>query len=173
MVGLERGTVEIESHREAWHREYEAEVERLEGIAGDRIQRFEHVGSTAVRGLAAKPIIDLVAVVPDPEVARDLVPTLEDAGYEHRPDPDVPDRVFLARGPPEERTHYLSLATADSEYLREAIAFREYLRENPGTRREYESLKRDLAAANPDDRAAYTEAKSAFVEGVLQRALDR
>lgn len=172
MVGLERGTVEIEDHREAWHREYEAEVERLQSIAGDRLRDFEHVGSTAVRGLAAKPVIDLAAVVADLDVARELVPVLEDAGYEHRPDTGVPDRVFLAKGPRAERTHYLSLAERDSEYLREALAFRDHLRENPETRREYEALKRELAAANPEDRAAYTEAKSEFVERVLARALD-
>jgi GrpB-like predicted nucleotidyltransferase (UPF0157 family) len=173
MVGLERGTVEIEPHREAWQREYEAEIERLAALGGDRIHRFEHVGSTAVRGLAAKPIVDLAGVVADLDAARELVPELEDAGYEHRPDAEVPDRVFLAKGPRSERTHYLSLTEDGSEYLREALAFRDFLREHPGTRREYEALKRELAAETPEDRASYTAAKAEFVESVLSRALDR
>ncbi|UPV99815.1 GrpB family protein [Halorussus gelatinilyticus] len=171
MVGLERGTVELYPSDPEWRRHYEAEVRRLDAVAGDRLLEYEHVGSTAVEGLAAKPIIDLLAVVPDLDTARDLVPVLEAHGYEHRPNDDVPGRLFFAKGPRTDRTHYLSLTERDSDCYREAVAFREYLRSHPETAAAYEDLKRDLAEAHPDDRERYTAEKSEFVQRVLRRAM--
>ncbi|UPV73787.1 GrpB family protein [Halorussus limi] len=172
MVGLERGTVELRPHQPEWKRHYEAEVRRLEAIAGDRLLDYEHVGSTAVEELAAKPIIDLLAVVADVEDATELVPLLESHGYEYRPEDDVPERLFLAKGPRTNRTHYLSLTERDTDCYREAIAFRDFLRSHPDVAQEYEALKRELAKKHPDDREAYTERKGEFVERVLRRAMD-
>lgn len=173
MVGLERGTVELSPYRDEWKRRYEEEVERLRSVAGDRLLGFEHVGSTAVEGLAAKPIIDLLAVVADLDAATDLVPILEDHGYEYRPNDGVAGRLFLAKGPWSNRTHYLSVCEQDGECYRETVAFRDYLREHPDAAAEYEALKRDLADAHADDRDTYTARKSEFVERVLAEALDR
>ena len=172
MVGLERGAVELEPHDPAWRDAYETEVERLRGLVGGRVRSFEHVGSTAVEGLLAKPIVDLLAVVDDPDRTDDLVATLEANGYEHRPNDDVPDRVFLAKGPRDNRTHYLSLAERDSDCYREQVAFRDHLRENPAVADEYAERKRELAAEYSDDRKAYTAEKSAFVEEVLGDAME-
>lgn len=171
MVGLERGTVELVEYDPAWREHYEAEVERLRTIAGDRLLGFEHIGSTAIEGLAAKPIVDLLAFVEDLDAADALVPRLEAHGYEYRPDGDVRGRRFLAKGPRSARTHYLSLAPRDGEFAREKLAFRDYLRANPDVAAEYDALKRRLAAAHPEDRSAYTEAKGAFIRDVLDRAL--
>lgn len=172
MVGLERGVVELEPHDPAWERHYREEVERLRAIAGDRLLDFEHVGSTAIPGIPAKPIVDLLAVVADLEAARNLVPVLEANGYEHRPDTSVPDRLFFARGPRSNRTHYLSLTERDSECYREQVAFRDHLRENPNVAAEYARLKRDLAAAHADDRDEYTARKAGFIRRVLDDAMD-
>ncbi|AGB15112.1 hypothetical protein Halru_0477 [Halovivax ruber XH-70] len=172
MVGLERGTVELVTHRECWRGTFEAEANRLQDIAGDRLREIEHVGSTAVEGLPAKPIIDLLGLVDSLETARELVSVLEDHGYEHRPNDDVEDRVFLAKGPETERTHYLSLTTPGSATHREQVAFRDYLRATPSVASRYAELKRELAARYPDDRASYTRGKSDFVESIVDRALD-
>lgn len=130
MIGLERGTVELHEYRPEWKRRYEEEIKRLQSIIGNRILEFEHIGSTAVEGLAAKPIIDLLAVVADEAQARDLIPILEEHGYEHRPN-DMHDRLFLAKGPHTNRTHYLSITEQGSEFHEEKLAFREYLRAHP------------------------------------------
>lgn len=172
MVGVKRGTVELSPYQPEWKRRYEAEVERLQSVAGDRLHDFEHVGSTAVEGLAAKPIIDMLAVVEDAADAAALVPVLEERGYEHRPNDGVPDREFLAKGPRANRTHYLSLVERDGDRYREQVAFRDYLRSHSGVAAEYAELKRTLAEEYPDDRSAYTQRKGAFVERVLERALD-
>lgn len=169
-VGLARGTVELRPHRPEWKHRYEAEVDRLEAVAGDRLLGFEHVGSTAVEGLVAKPILDLLALVADLDEATDLVGVLEDHGYEYRPNDDVAGRLFFAKGPRSNRTHYLSLCERDSDCYREQVAFRDYLRANPDVATEYGRLKRELADAHPDDRASYTARKGEFVERVLAAA---
>jgi GrpB-like predicted nucleotidyltransferase (UPF0157 family) len=172
MVGLERGTVELRSYQPEWESQYEAEVEYLESVAGERFLDYEHVGSTAVEGLAAKPVIDLLAVVSDLDEASELVTVLDDGGYSYRPNDGVDDRLFFAKGPRTNRTHYLSVCERTSDCYREQVAFRDYLRSNPEVAAEYERLKRDLAAEHSEDRSAYTERKSEFVERVLVRAMD-
>ncbi|WP_424008135.1 GrpB family protein [Haloferax denitrificans] len=175
-LGLARGTVELVAHDPRWREAYEREVERLRprldsddagsgGSDADGV-RFEHVGSTAVPGLAAKPIVDLLVLVSDRDDAGDIARTLEAAGYEERPD-DVPDRRFFVRGPPDRRTHYLSLTEVGSDCHREQVAFRDALRADDDLAAEYERRKRRLAEAHPDERSQYTAAKSSFVESVL------
>ncbi|MFC6837175.1 GrpB family protein [Halomarina ordinaria] len=168
-LGLARGTVRLEPHDERWHRAFEREAARLRDLLGPRLQRVEHVGSTAVPGLSAKPVLDLSVAVASLAVARACVPRLERAGYQHRPGDPVADRVFLARGPADRRTHYLTLTERGSDTWHDHLAFRDALRDDPETRRAYARLKRHLAARHPTERAAYTDAKSAFVERVLGR----
>jgi GrpB-like predicted nucleotidyltransferase (UPF0157 family) len=173
MVGLERGTVTLIPHQPEWKRRYEREVERLESIASDRLHEYEHIGSTAIEGLAAKPIIDLLAVIDNiNDACATLVPVLEKHGYEYRPDGDVRGRLFFAKGPRTKRTHYLSLTEQNSDFYAEKLAFREHLRAHPDVAAEYESLKRELANENPNDRDIYTEQKGTFIERVLEDAMD-
>lgn len=167
MVGLARGTVELEPYQESWSNAYDAEVARLRDAVGDRVHRFEHIGSTAVAGMPAKPILD-VALVDGSRPAAGLVPPLEACGYERRPD-NVAGRVFLAKGPPENRTCYLSIAEVGSTFHEEKVAFRDALREDPACAERYASLKRRLAERYPEDRDRYTAAKGAFVRAVLDR----
>lgn len=172
-MGLERGTVALVDYRPEWRASYEREVGRLESPFSDDLREFEHVGSTAVPGLAAKPVVDVLAVL-DPGAALDPPDrrrALRARGYERRPDDGVEGRAFFAKGPRTDRTHYLSVTHAGSAVHVDQVAFRDYLRDNPGVAEAYGSLKRDLAATYPDDRAAYTEAKSRFVEDALERAL--
>lgn len=170
MVGLARETVELHDHDPAWHDEYEREVARLRDLLGDRVRDFEHVGSTAVPEVPAKPVVDILALVDDLADANELVPVLERNGYAHRANDDVDDRVFLAKGPPTHRTHYLSVAAVGSDTHREQVAFRNYLREHPGVASAYATLKRSLASEYPDDRASYTAGKAPFIERVLADA---
>ncbi|ELZ95994.1 GrpB family protein [Haloferax sulfurifontis] len=173
-LGLARGTVELAAHDPRWREAYEREVERLRprlgGAGGDDSVRFEHVGSTAVPGLAAKPIVDLLVLVSDLDDAEGVARALEAAGYEERPDDDVPDRRFFVRGPPGRRTHYLSVTEVGSDCHREQVTFRDALRADDDLAAEYERHKRRLTEAHPDDRSRYTNAKASFVESVLDDA---
>lgn len=170
MVGLERGTVELVPHDEEWRRLFEGEADRLRSVVDDRVRAIEHVGSTAIDGVPAKPIIDILVVVEevgDPETWSRQLGTL---GYTFRPNDGVEDRLFFANGPEENRTHYLSITEAGSETHTEQLTFRNYLRENPRAARRYARLKQELAERFADDRETYTEAKAGFVREILRQA---
>lgn len=173
MVGVARGTVQLAEHDPEWERLFEAEAERLHSALGERVITIEHVGSTAIEGVAAKPIIDLLVVVE--ELGDETVWTgrLGEHGYTLRPNDGVEDRLFYAKGPEDDRTHYLSVTDRGSDTHVDQLAFRDYLREHPETAREYSQLKRELAARFPDDRASYTERKSSFVEQIVEEARDK
>ena len=166
-LGLARDTVELVPHDPAWDDAYEREVERLRSRLDSPLFGFEHVGSTAIPGIAAKPVVDMLLLVADFDATDDVASELEDAGYEERPSDDVPDRRFFARGPPSNRTHYLSVTEHGSDCHCEQVAFRDVLRADPELAAEYDRRKRALADAHADDRTAYTDGKSSFVQSVL------
>jgi len=172
MLGLERGTVELVAHQSEWHRLADEERSRLEDALHHSVEEIEHVGSTAIEGIPAKPVLDLLALADDPAPDSEYAAKLEPEGYELRENDPVLDRLFFAKGPTEERTHYLSIAERGSDCHREQIAFRDYLRANQDAAAEYARLKRELANEHGDDRETYTERKSAFVERILDRARD-
>lgn len=166
MLGLERGTVELVDHRQEWHHLAAEERSHLE----DALDQIEHVGSTAIEGMPAKPVLDLLAVADELAPKSEYAARLEPMGYELRESDQVPDRLFFAKGPTDERTHYLSITERGSDCHREQIAFRDYLRSNPDAAAEYARFKRKLAEEHPDDRETYTKRKSEFVEHILDRA---
>ncbi|OVE85945.1 GrpB family protein [Natronolimnobius baerhuensis] len=172
MIGLARGTVELCEYHAEWKHRYEDERARLEAIAGEHINSIEHVGSTAIEGMPAKPVIDMLATVDEPESADALRPLLEENGYEYRPTDDVAGRLFFAKGPQTNRTHYLSVTERESTVSEETLVFRDYMRTHPVAAAEYAALKRELAATYPADRESYTDAKSTFVAAVLECAMN-
>jgi GrpB-like predicted nucleotidyltransferase (UPF0157 family) len=144
-----------------WPDEFERLRIRVAGAVGDVAVAIEHVGSTAVPGLAAKPVIDMVVVV-EPHDLQTAVERLVAIGYVHQGNLGVEGRE--AFGVPEgERRHHLYVSPTDSEELRAQLAFRDRLRANPALAAEYEGLKRELAVRFRDDREGYTDAKTDFV----------
>jgi GrpB-like predicted nucleotidyltransferase (UPF0157 family) len=137
---------------------------------GTAVVEIEHIGSTSLEGMPAKPIIDLMVAIPSLSEARRWIPRLEALTYEWRPDTEVPDRIFFAKGPRHERTHHLSLAEPTSNFYRSKLLFRDFLRLHPDSFAEYRLLKRRLAEQHGQDRASYTKGKEAFVERILQLA---
>jgi len=131
----------------------------------------EHIGSTAIPGLRAKPVIDMLAPVGSLPEARAAAPVLADAGWLFWPeDPCGSYRLWLLRPRPEARTHHLQVVEREHSHARALLAFRDVLRADAGLRREYASLKEHLAAQHPDSRNAYTNAKGAFIKRVLRQA---
>ena len=131
----------------------------------------EHIGSTAVPGLRAKPVIDMLAPVSSLAGAQAALPVLAESGWLHWPDdPGRPDRMWFLRPSPEARTHHLQLIEAGHPHAAALLAFRDALRADAGLRREYAALKDQLAAQHPGQRNAYTNAKGSFVAQVLRRA---
>jgi GrpB-like predicted nucleotidyltransferase (UPF0157 family) len=147
----------------AWPREFEWVRDRAAAALGGVALAIEHVGSTAVPGLAAKPVIDLVVVV-EPDQVQVAIERLSAIGYLPRGSQGVEGReVFDAPEGEPRHHHHLYVSPTDSEELRAQLAFRDRLRESPELAAEYEALKRELAVRFRDDRPGYTEAKTEFV----------
>lgn len=153
----------------AWSRLFEKEKARICAALGSRFVAVEHFGSTAIPGLAAKPVIDLLGGVRSMSEADDLLAPLCDIGYDTSAEFNaaLPDRRYLRRMAGDIRTHHLHLVVCGGEQWRRRLVFRDRLRANPMLLQQYESLKYKLAAKFPDDREAYTAAKSDFVMSVI------
>ena len=148
-----------------WPQRFEEEAQRLAPLLPGC--EIHHVGSTAVPGLVAKPIIDLMALVPDLDAP--IATLVAAGGYVFPPElNDMTDRRYLTRPSLEARTHNLHLVS-ERVVLERYLHFRDRLRADSELRDEYAALKRDLAARLGHDREAYTEAKSPFVERVTAR----
>jgi len=151
-----------------WARDFAAEADRLAQACRDLPLRIEHIGSTAVPGLSAKPIIDIMIGVP-PRAAREpYVSAVRGLGYEHLGAHGIPGRNYFRRGSP--RTHHIHLVSWSSAVWRDHLLFRDWLRRNESVMREYAVLKRELAAMFADDRAGYSEAKGPFIKATLRQA---
>jgi GrpB-like predicted nucleotidyltransferase (UPF0157 family) len=162
--------VDIEPYNEAWPRTFLAERTLLAQVLRPWLAGpIEHVGSTAVPGLAAKPIIDIMAAVNDLESSRPALGKLREVGYWYAPyRADV--MHWLCKPSPELRTHHLHLVPFESPLWFERLAFRDLLTANPMLANEYAALKYYLAEAHRHDRERYTEAKGPFIESALRGA---
>jgi GrpB-like predicted nucleotidyltransferase (UPF0157 family) len=155
-----------------WPGLYEEERDRILAVAGDWIVAIEHVGSTAVPGLGGKSIIDIMPAVRHLADAEQCIQPLESIGYEYVPEYNeiLPERRYFHKGPPEARTFHLHMVERTSEFWERHLLFRDFLRAHPDEAREYFRLKKELAARFGRDREGYTEAKTAFIEGIVARA---
>ena len=166
---MDEPEVTVVEYDPAWPELYERESERVRELLGDRVVLTEHFGSTAVPSLAAKPIIDVIVLLEDRELAPDAVDELEGAGYRiHR---DWETRTVLRRSSDER--HGFNLHCCWSETIPEVegnLAFRDYLRDNPKMRDRYGKLKQEAAAEFPDDIERYYEAKNTLVTEIVERA---
>lgn len=162
----------VEPYSQSWPGIFSEEAARLQTVLAPwLVGDLEHIGSTAIPNLAAKPIVDMLAPVAQLDAARRAVPVLADAGYQHA-DHRPYEALWFYRQSGQDyatRTHQLHLTRKDSALWRERLAFRDALRREPPLAAEYESLKRALAAGDGDLRY-YTAGKREFVERVLEGA---
>jgi len=164
--------VRIVDYDPAWPWAAAAELARVGAALGDLAVRLDHVGSTSVPGLAAKPIVDLQVSVAALEPRRSYVEPLEAIGYLFVAFATAPEYHFFGKPPERPRSVHLHVCAAGSfEELRH-LAVRDYLRANPAAAARYEAVKRRSARRNPEDRIAYMAGKDAFVTELEQRALE-
>jgi len=166
--------IEIAPYDPAWSKLFEAEAARLHAaLPADLVLGIEHIGSTAVPGLAAKPVIDILIATPSIEEARGrAVEQMTALGYAFWADNPKPDRLFFVRGlpPAPHRTHHVHFTELTGEQWRRTLPFRDHLRAHPEAAARYAALKRALADAHRGEREAYTDAKGAFVREILEQA---
>ena len=167
--------VEIVDYDPRWPLLFDEEAARLRAVLDPSlIVGLEHFGSTAIPGLSAKPIIDILIAVRSLAVARaTFVDLLRGLDYVYWADNPKKDRMFFVKGMPpfgSKRSHHVHVTEPDGEVW-QRLAFRNYLRAHPEEAETYERLKRRLAVEHPTDREAYTDAKSAYVESVMRKAI--
>jgi len=159
--------IRLVSYDASWPQRFEEERIALERAIGEWVVgRIHHVGSTAVPGMEAKPIIDILVGVRDLDEARACFDPLARLDYLYAP--YLPDQMhWFCKPDPSHRTHHLHLVPVDSQRYRDEIAFLDKLRANPVLAERYVALKRELAQAHPDDREAYTDGKTTFISRCL------
>jgi len=166
LVELEE-PIEIVPCVPCWAERFENERGALEEAIGERVTGgIHHVGSTAVPGLAAKPIVDVLVGVDSLEAARACFEPLARLGYLHAPY-RADEMHWFCKPHPRRRTHHLHLVPTDSERYRDELAFRDALRASPDLAESYAQTKRRLAASFKHDREGYTDAKGAFIREAL------
>lgn len=154
---------------EGWKQDFLKIKQELQDALGQLAIDIEHVGSTSVEGLSAKPIIDIDVVIEDNTVLKDAVAALERAGYEHEGDLGIPGReAFRYEGKEHLRTHHLYVCPKDSPELKRHIAFRDHLRSHPEAVKEYSRIKEEGAKLYPYDIDGYIEYKSPLINRIYK-----
>ncbi len=164
-----RSPIVIADYDPAWPELFERLAEPVRAAVAGLGARVEHVGSTSVPGLAAKPVIDIDVVVASAADVPEAIERLRALGYVYQGDKGIPGReAFL--WPPGTPQHHLYVVVDGSPPHADHIRFRDHLRQHPGAAQEYAALKRDLAKRHGADRVAYTDAKTAFITEALRAA---
>ena len=156
-----------------WPGLYEQEKELILSRIGREAVAIEHIGSTAVPGLGAKPIIDIMIAVSRLADAERCIKPLATIHYEYVPRHEavMPERRYFHKGPSRgSRTHHLHMVEHDGDFWRRHLLFRDFLRAHPVEAQHYYRLKKELAEHFGTDREAYTEAKTSFIKACVERA---
>jgi len=161
--------VVVEPYNEAWKQDFQNIKIELEEALGDLALRIEHVGSTSVEGLSAKPIIDIDVVIENEQILDDVISVLRKIGYIHNGNQGIEGReAFKYQGKEHLRKHHLYVCTREASELRRHIGFRDYLRSHPEIVAEYSRIKIEGAAKYPYDMDGYIAYKSDFIEQVYE-----
>jgi GrpB-like predicted nucleotidyltransferase (UPF0157 family) len=172
----EADVIEICAYNPQWPDLFNKEMAEIRAvlpkeIAKNNKTRIEHFGSTAIPGLAAKPIVDIMLINDDRAIWPSLIKPCQSLGYVYWAENPRTDRMFFVKGMPpfgKKRSHHLHVCNSDD--ARRELLFRDYLIRHPDVAAQYETLKKNLAIRYRCDREAYTESKNEFVQSVLLEA---
>ena len=163
-------SMKIVEYSADWPMLYEQEVVLLREVLGSEIVRAHHIGSTAVPGLAAKPIIDILLEVRSLERLDDLNESMEEIKYQPRGEFGIPGRRYYPKGD-DDRTHHVHAFAVDDPQIKNHLAFRDYLRAHPAAVAEYAAIKQSASVAHGTDPEGYVAFKGSFVERTVAKAL--
>ena len=171
-MALKRGIVELQNYNENWNEEYKREEKLLKSVLGDKIIEVHHVGSTSIKGLKAKPIIDILLVVKSLDEIEEIERLLKPYDYENRGAQGILDRYFFAKGPEDARCCYLHIVKPNSDTYYNQVYFKKYLINHPEYLKKYCDLKEELASLYASDRPKYTKGKNDFIKNVIELAIN-
>jgi GrpB-like predicted nucleotidyltransferase (UPF0157 family) len=168
MLGLHRHTVEIVDHDPGWAMLAAEACQAVRNACGQLVIDIQHVGSTAVPGLPAKPILDLAVAVATLASMPEVIGRLTRISYVYRGDyGDAGGHLFVAESFPDVRTIHMHVVEYRSDQWRDYLLFRDLLRNNPALREEYAQLKKHLMRVYRNDRESYTASKEDFIRAIL------
>lgn len=173
-IGLKRGTVKLVPHNPQWEKLFKDEERRIKEGFHDWVLKYhikiEHIGSTAISKIDAKPIIDILIGVRSLEDTSWTQGPLEQLGYTFVPKASTRDKLFFALGNDAKRTHYVHVVKYRGDRWKNDLIFRDYLRSHPDIAKKYNKLKRELSKKYSENRELYTRSKEPFIELVLDKA---
>jgi len=168
-IGLRHDTVEIQEYHPAWIRYFEDEKNIIKKKIGKYVNVVEHIGSTAVPGMDAKPIIDIAAAVDYIDHVNECITPLREIGFNYKGENGIQDRHLFFKGLPRVYFH-LFLLPANSERWHNYILFRDIIRNDDSLAHDYSRLKQELSAQFPNDRIAYNRGKEKFIHQTVRHA---
>ena len=168
VLGLEPGVVRLLAYQEEWRQLFAEEKARLQAALGETVLDIQHVGSTSVPGLPAKPIIDIGIAVGNYEAATVCINPIEQLGYTYLGENGIPRRHYFRKGEP--RTHHIHMNEMRSVAWENQVLFRDYLLRHPEAVEAYAKLKITLVRQFPADRDAYTLRKAPLITQILDLA---
>jgi GrpB-like predicted nucleotidyltransferase (UPF0157 family) len=164
--------IQVVPYDPGWPAAFDEEAHRIEAALGDVPIRSHHIGSTAVPGLHAKPVIDILMEVPSLEQLDSRAPALAAMGYEPKGEFGIPGRRYFRRDNADGiRTHQVHAFGVSTDHVFRHLAFRDYMRAHPSVAKVYGELKARLALEFPDDLDAYMDGKDAFIKDHERKAL--
>ena len=167
VLGLACGHVFLARAHAAWAAAYERERAEIAAALGEHIIGIEHVGSTSIPDVPAKPILDILVGIQDFDEARACVAPMTGLGYTYRGENGIPRRHYFVKGDP--RTHHVHMVEVQSDTWKGTLRFRDLLRTHPHLASEYACEKERLARTYADDREGYQREKDKVVESILER----
>ena len=167
MLGLPNGVVTILPWNSKWASYFEQEREKILHIMKDYQVTVHHIGSTAIKHLDAKPVLDIAIEVEDFSAMESQTYLLEKLGYHCMGDQILPERFYFIKGNP--RTHQIHFYSSGSLFLQEQLTFRDALREDDSLRQEYQELKYELATFYADDKHTYASMKTDFILAAINQ----
>lgn len=168
MLGLPSGQLRLSPYEPNWSHLFLAEKEQLLASLSNLILDIQHIGSTSIPGMPAKPILDIGVAVANFEEAVRCIPLMEQLGYQYKGENGIPRRHYFVQGNP--RTHHLHMLEIASAEWKHHLLFRDYLCRNAEVAQAYAELKQTLATQFAADREAYQNGKESFIQTVLQKA---
>ena len=171
MTGLKRGTVKLVMHQDKWDAEAKRIMKELKGLLGNTVVDIQHIGSTAVASIHAKPIIDIAIGVYNLADIMPYIDVLGKNGFIFRGE-DVPNQILFVKGDLEKdvRTHHIHVVKWKGTEWNNYISFRDYLNAFPEKAMAYDKLKQELAVRFPEERRQYTEGKQPLINEFLKEA---
>jgi GrpB-like predicted nucleotidyltransferase (UPF0157 family) len=169
-IGLQNEKVKLSGYNPVWQKLYKKEEKLLIPIVEKYGLGIEHIGSTAIPGSKAKPIIDMVIGVKSLKDGEKLIKPLKKLGYECRHDAGIIKRYFFTKGNKTHTTYHLHIVKFNSNLWKNQLLFRDYLRKNKEAVKKYNELKEKLAEKYKDDRKKYVVGKGEFIKSIIKKA---